>query len=80
MALIPAPTRVPAPYPAQPLAPAAPAPSPVREREQPEEPAGRFAQFFQFHILMSCLVVMLIACAVFGVAGMTLLEYLVEGG
>lgn len=80
MALIPAPSRAPAPYVAQALAPVAPAEPLVREREQPEEPAGRVAQFFQFHILMSCLVVMLIACAVFGVAGMTILEFLVEGG
>jgi hypothetical protein len=38
------------------------------------------AQIFQFHIVMSCLVVLLIGCAVFGVAGMTILEFLVEGG
>jgi hypothetical protein len=76
MALIPAPARpLPAVYPDQ--APLVAEP-PVRER--PEEPKSRMAQIFQFHIVMSCLVVLLISCAVFGVAGMTLLEFLVEGG
>jgi hypothetical protein len=79
MALIPAPARsLPAVYPAQSPLVAAPAEPPVRER--PEEPKSRMAQIFQFHIVMSCLVVLLISCAVFGVAGMTILEFLVEGG
>lgn len=40
----------------------------------------RFAQFFQFHIIASCLVVLLIVCVMLGVGGMSLLQWLVEGG
>jgi hypothetical protein len=36
-------------------------------------------QFFQFHIVISCLVVMLILCVMAGVGGIMILQYLVEG-
>ncbi len=36
-------------------------------------------QFFQFHYIISCLVVMLIMCVMLGVGGIMLLQYLVEG-
>jgi hypothetical protein len=43
-----------------------------------EEP-GKFARFFQLHIVISCLVVTLILCVVFGIGGVSLLEWLIEG-
>jgi len=36
-------------------------------------------QFFQFHIIISCLLVMLILCVMFGIGGIMLLQYLIEG-
>lgn len=36
-------------------------------------------QFFQFHYIVSCLVVMLILCVMLGVGGVMLLQYLIEG-
>lgn len=36
-------------------------------------------RFFQFHILMSCLVVSLILCVMTGVGGVTVLQWLIEG-
>ncbi len=45
-----------------------------------EEPEGWFSKVFQFHIVLSCLVVMLLLCVVFGMAGFTILQWLVEGG
>ena len=41
---------------------------------------GRFSNLFQFHIVISCLVVILILCVLFGVGGYTILQWLVEGG
>ena len=41
---------------------------------------GRFSNLFQFHIIVSCLVVLLIICALLGVGGYTALQWLVEGG
>lgn len=78
MAIIPAPARPLAPSQPQPLMVAVPAEIPVRARPE-EPPPSRWSQIFQFHIVMSCLVVLLIACAVFGVAGVTVLQFLVEG-
>ncbi|HMQ52330.1 MAG TPA: hypothetical protein PKE64_18010 [Anaerolineae bacterium] len=43
-----------------------------------EAPQG-IAQFFQFHIVMSCLVVVLLACVMFGTGGVTMLRWLIEG-
>jgi hypothetical protein len=37
------------------------------------------AQLFQFHIIASCLVVSLILCVMFGVGGITALQWLIEG-
>ena len=45
-----------------------------------EKERGRFSQFFQFHIIASCLIVLLILCVMLGVGGMSLLQWLVEGG
>jgi len=36
-------------------------------------------QFFQFHIIISCLVVLLILCIMSGIGGIMLLQYLIEG-
>lgn len=36
-------------------------------------------QFFQFHYVISCLVVMLILCVMLGVGGIMVLQYLIEG-
>lgn len=38
------------------------------------------SQLFQFHIIISCLVVLLIVCVLLGVGGITLLQWLIEGG
>jgi hypothetical protein len=38
------------------------------------------SQFAQFHIIVSCLVVSLIICVMAGMGGMTLLQWLIEGG
>lgn len=45
-----------------------------------EQEKRGLAQFFQFHIIVSCLVVLLILCVMFGVGAITLLERLIEGG
>jgi len=46
-----------------------------------EEPAKKgLAQFFQLHIIISCLLVMLILCVISGVGGIMLLQWLIEGG
>jgi len=45
-----------------------------------EEERRRFSQFFQFHIVASCLIVLLIVCVMLGVGGMSVLQWLVEGG
>ncbi|MCL4301599.1 MAG: hypothetical protein KJ077_38215 [Anaerolineae bacterium] len=42
------------------------------------EPGG-LRQYFQFHIIASCLVIVLIACAMAGVGGMSVLRWLIEG-
>ena len=44
-----------------------------------DDAPGGFIQFFQFHYIVSCLVVVLLACAMFGTGGMTLLRWLIEG-
>jgi hypothetical protein len=46
--------------------------------EEPEEKGG-IRQFFQLHIILSCLIVMLILCVMAGVGGMSLLEWIIEG-
>jgi hypothetical protein len=37
------------------------------------------AQYFQFHIVASCLVILVIVCAMAGVGGMSVLRWLIEG-
>jgi hypothetical protein len=59
---------------APPRAEAARIPGVTRKKER----AG-LAQYFQFHIIASCLVVLLIACAMAGVGGMSVLRWLIEG-
>lgn len=44
-----------------------------------ETEKGGIRQFFQFHIVMSCLIVSLIVCVMTGIGGMTLLQWLIEG-
>jgi hypothetical protein len=54
---------------------------PRRVAGLPEEgERRRFSKFFQFHVIASCLVVLLIICVMLGVGGMSLLQWLVEGG
>ena len=61
-------------------------PQPLIPTEQPylvireKRKRGGILQFFQFHIVLSMLVVLLIICVVAGVGGMSLLEWLIEGG
>jgi len=45
-----------------------------------EEASPWYKQLFQFHFVVSCLAVLLILCAVMGVFGMTVLQWLVGGG
>lgn len=59
--------------------PAVPGEAPRRSRRV-VQPGRRYAQFFQFHVLASCLIVLLIVCVVLGVGGMSVLQYLIEGG
>lgn len=40
----------------------------------------RFSQFFQFHIVASCLVILLIVCVMLGIGGISVLQWLIEGG
>ncbi len=47
--------------------------------DQPDQPS-RWSHFFQFHIVVSCLVVLLLACIMFGVVSVTVLQWLIEGG
>ncbi len=64
----------------------APAPEPAAGtliiEQAPPEPERKpwYGFIFEFHVLVSCMVVMLIACVMFGVGGMTLLQWLIEGG
>lgn len=44
-----------------------------------EAPKKGLAQFFQFHIIISCLLVMLILCVMGSVGGVMLLQWLIEG-
>jgi hypothetical protein len=44
------------------------------------KPERRFAQFFQFHVVASCLVVLLIICVMLGVGSISVLQWLIEGG
>jgi hypothetical protein len=43
-----------------------------------EEPKGWFAHFFQFHIIVSCLVIVLLGCVLLGMFGVTILQWLIE--
>jgi hypothetical protein len=40
----------------------------------------RISQFFQFHIVASCLVILLIVCVMLGIGGISVLQWLIEGG
>ncbi|MDM8518530.1 hypothetical protein QUF64_00680 [Anaerolineales bacterium HSG6] len=44
-----------------------------------EEQTGGWRNIFQFHIMASCLVVVLMFCTMAGVGGTALLEFLIEG-
>jgi hypothetical protein len=44
------------------------------------KPRRSFAQYFQFHIVASCLIVLLIVCVMLAVGGMSVLQWLIEGG
>ncbi len=58
-----------------------PAAMPVLEDDPADEmaPKGGIRQFFQLHIVLSCMVVLLIFCVMVGVGGFSLLEWLIEG-
>jgi hypothetical protein len=57
----------------------APAPVAPAYASASAESPGWFAGLFQFHIVLSCLVVALLLCVVFGMAGMTLVQWLIQG-
>jgi hypothetical protein len=42
-----------------------------------EEPVSWYAHFFQFHIMVSCLVIVLLGCVMLGMFGVAILEWLV---
>lgn len=65
-----------APGPAAPNGPRAALPSGARLRQKE---TGGWRQYFQFHIVASCLVIMLLACVMAGVGGMNVLRWLIEG-
>jgi hypothetical protein len=46
----------------------------MRDRER-----GGWRQYFQFHIIASCLVILMLACVMAGVGGMSVLRWLIEG-
>jgi hypothetical protein len=43
-----------------------------------DERKGWFAHWFQFHIVISCLVIGLVICLMLGIGGVTLLQWLIE--
>ena len=48
---------------------------------EPEtERTGWLSSFFQFHIIISCLVVLLLICVMLGIGGITFLQWFIEGG
>lgn len=51
--------------------------APITLRREKER--GGLAQYLQFHIIASCLVVLLIMCVMAGVGGMSVLRWLIEG-
>jgi hypothetical protein len=57
--------------------PALTAGSPLVEPAIPDKRG--LARFFEFHIVISCLVVSLIVCVMTGMGGLSLLEWLIEG-
>jgi hypothetical protein len=44
-----------------------------------QKDSGSLRQYFQFHIIASCMVIFLIACVMAGVGGMSVLRWLIEG-
>ena len=44
-----------------------------------EDDSPWWRNLFQFHIVLSCMVVILLLCVVFGMAGFTILQWLVQG-
>ncbi|MBN1221059.1 MAG: hypothetical protein JXM69_19210 [Anaerolineae bacterium] len=62
------------------LAAAAPLGDRVYQTSAEEPEKSGLAQFFQFHLIVSCLVVFLILCVMAGVGGVMLLQWLIEGG
>lgn len=44
-----------------------------------DEESEGIGRFFQFHIIVSCLVVLLIVCVMLGVGSITILQWLIEG-
>lgn len=51
--------------------------SPIVEPASPDKRG--IGRFFEFHIVISCLVVSLIVCVMTGMGGLSLLEWLIEG-
>jgi hypothetical protein len=75
-------------YPGRPILPPKSAPSPSPQPPTPEiytshseeAPRSWWSHLFQLHIILSCLVVLLLICVMFGVGGFTVLEWFIEGG
>jgi hypothetical protein len=63
---------------AGPSANPAPQAPPLTARAEQKE-SGGLRQYFQFHIIASCMVILLLACAMAGVGGMSVLRWLIEG-
>lgn len=59
------------------LAPSAEDETKVYPADEPEKKG--LARFFQFHIVVSCLLVLMILCVMMSVGGVLLLQWLVEG-
>ncbi len=54
--------------------------APVANLADEPEKKGWFSQLFQFHIVASFLVAMLVICVMLGVGGMMILQWLFQGG
>jgi len=51
----------------------------VDDGESLEREKTGIARIFQFHVVASCLVIFLLACVMFGLGGITALQWLIEG-
>lgn len=74
--------RLPAPSTATPTGVApqlGPGAAPVLSSRDGRRERGGIRQYFQFHIVASCLVIIMLACVMASVGGMSVLRWLIEG-